>query len=87
MRFRGTFILLIICAALGGYLYFYEYKGGEKRDKAKQEENRLWKLESSSIQQIDLISPAQHIIAVRSGDKEWRITSPRALDADSDELN
>jgi len=87
MRFRGTLVLLIICAALGGYLYFYEYKGGEKRDKAKQEENRLWKLESNSIQQIDLISPTQHIIAVRLGDKEWRITSPRALDADSDELN
>ncbi len=87
MRFRGTLALLIICAGLGGYLYFYEYKGGEKRDKAKQEENRLWKLESSSIQQIDLISPAAHITAVRSGDKEWKITAPRALDADSDELN
>ncbi len=87
MRFRGTLALLVICAGLGGYLYFYEYKGGEKRDKAKQEENRLWKMDSSSIQQIDIVSPAQHITAVRSGDKEWRITSPRALDADSDELN
>jgi hypothetical protein len=87
MRFRGTLALLVICAALGGYLYFYEYKGGEKRDKAKQEENRLWKLESNSIQQIDLISPTLRITTLRSGDKEWRITSPRALDADSDELN
>lgn len=87
MRFRGTLVLLIICAALGGYLYFYEIKGGEKREKAKQEENRLWKLESNTIQQIELISPTQHITAVRSGDKEWRITSPRPLDADSDELN
>jgi hypothetical protein len=87
MRFRGTLALLITCALLGGYLYFYEYKGGEKRDKAKQEENRLWKLESNSIQQIDLVSPTQHITAVRSGDKEWKITSPRSLDADSDEIN
>ncbi|HYK91693.1 MAG TPA: DUF4340 domain-containing protein [Acidobacteriota bacterium] len=87
MRFRGTIILLVICAGLGGYLYFYEYKGGEKREKAKQEESRLWKMESSTIQQIDLISPANRITAVRSGDKEWRITSPRELDADSDELN
>ncbi len=86
MRFRGTLALLIICAGLGGYLYFYEYKGGEKREKAKQEENRLWKVDSSSIQQIDLISPAEHITAVRSGDKDWRITAPRALEADSDEL-
>jgi hypothetical protein len=87
MRFRGTAILLVICAALGGFLYFYEYKGGEKREKAKQEENRLWKVESSSIQQIDLISPAQRVTALRSGDKEWRITTPRALEADSEEFN
>ncbi len=87
MRFRGTLVLLLICAALGGYLYFYEYKGGEKREKAKQEENRLWKVESDSIRQIDLVTPTQHITATRSGDKDWRITSPRNLDADSDELN
>ncbi len=86
MHFRGTLALLIICAGLGGYLYFYEYKGGEKREKAKQEENRLWKVDGSSIQQIDLISPTEHITAVRSGDKDWRITAPRALEADSDEL-
>ncbi len=87
MRFRGTFVLLIICALLGGYLYFYEIKGGEKREKAKQEENRLWKVESSSIQQMELIFPSQHITVVKAGDKEWNITAPRALDADSDEVS
>ncbi len=87
MRFKGTLVLLIICVAFGGYLYFYEIKGGEKREKAKQEENRIWKVDSAAIQQIDLTSPEQHITAVRSGDKEWRITVPRPLDADSDELN
>jgi hypothetical protein len=87
MRFKGTFILLVVCAALGGYLYFYEIKGGEKREKAKQEENRLWKVESSNIQQIDLILPNQHITTVRSGDKDWKIAFPRPLEADSDEVN
>jgi hypothetical protein len=87
MRFRGTWILLILCAAVGAYVYFYEIRGGEKRDKQKQEESRIWKVESNDIQQIDLITPQQHITAVRKSDKEWRITAPRALDADSDELN
>ncbi len=87
MRFKGTFILLIIGAALGAYVYFYEIKGGEKREKAKQEETRIWKTESASIQQIDLITPEQHITAVRSGEKEWKITAPKALDADAEELN
>jgi len=87
MRFRGTLALLVICAALGSYVYFYEIKGGEKRERAKQEENRLWKYESGNIQQIDLIFPDQHITGVRTGEKEWKVTAPRALDADSEEFN
>ena len=87
MRFRGTLILLLICAALGAFVYFYEIKGGEKREKEKQETSRLWKVESANIQQIDLVTPQEHITAVRKGDKEWKITAPRAVDADSDELN
>ena len=86
MRFRGTLVLLVVCVLLGGYLYFYEYKGGEKREKAKEAEKQLWKVDPGSIQEIDLTTPAQHITAVRAGDKDWRITSPRALDADADEL-
>jgi hypothetical protein len=87
MRFRGTFALLLICAALGAYLYFFEIKGGQKAETAKQEENRIWKVDSNTIQQLDLTTPDGHISAVRSGDKDWKITAPRQLDADSDELN
>lgn len=86
MRFRGTLILLLICAALGGYLYFYEIKGGEQRAKAKQEENRLWKLESGDIQQLDLTFAGEHITATRIGDKDWKIAAPRSLEADSEEI-
>ncbi len=87
MRFKGTLVLLILCLALGAYLYFYEIKGGEQREKAKQAENQLWKLEGKDIQQIDLASANQHITAVRKSEKEWGLTAPRPLDADSDELN
>jgi hypothetical protein len=87
MRFKGTLILLLVCLALGGYLYFYEIKGGEQREKAKQAENQIWKLDGQNIQEIDLTSPNQHITAVRKGDKEWVLTAPQQWDADSDELN
>jgi hypothetical protein len=80
-------MLLVVCAALGAYVYFYEIKGGEKRDKEKEESNRVWKVESNSIQQIDLVEPEEHITALRKSDKEWKISAPRSLDADSDELN
>ena len=87
MRFKGTLILLIACLALGGYLYFYEIKGGERREAAKQAEDQIWKLEDKNIQQIDLVSSGQHITAVRKGEKEWALTAPKPFDADSDELN
>jgi len=87
MRFKGTFVLLILCAGFGAFLYFYEIKGGEKRTKAKEEETIVWKVPSDDVQQVDLITPDQHITAIRSGDKQWKITAPRSLDADSDELN
>jgi hypothetical protein len=87
MRFRGTLVLLVICIGLGAFLYFYEIKGGEQREKAKQEQNRLWKVDSAAIQQIDLTMPEEHITAVRSGEKSWKITAPRSVEADSEEIN
>jgi hypothetical protein len=87
MRFKGTLILLVVCLLLGGYVYFYEIKGGEKREKAKEAEKQIWKIDSQSLQQIELFSAGQHITAVRQGISDWKLTSPRTLDADSDELN
>jgi hypothetical protein len=87
MRFKGTLVLLIVCLALGGYVYFYEIKGGEQREKAKEAENQIWKFDSKNVQQIDLNSEGQHIAAIRKDEKDWILTSPRRLDADSEELD
>jgi hypothetical protein len=87
MRFKGTLVLLIACLALGGFLYFYEIKGGEKREKAKQAENQVWNLEEKNIGQMDFIYPDRHITAVRKEEEQWVLTAPRQLEADSDELN
>jgi hypothetical protein len=87
VRFKGTLILLILCLGLGAYLYFYEIKGGEQRDKAKQAENQIWKLDGSAIRQLDISSAGQHITLVRDGEKDWAISEPKSLQADSDEAN
>jgi hypothetical protein len=87
MRFKGTLVLLIAVIAFGSYIYFYEIKGGEKREKAKQTENQVWKLEDKNIVQLSLISPDSHITAERKSDQTWTLTAPQAWDADSAELN
>ncbi len=85
MRFRGTLILLIICLGLAGYVYFYEIKGGAQREKAKQGENQVWKFDVGNIEQLSLTSQGQTISARRK-DKDWEITAPRLLDADTEEF-
>jgi hypothetical protein len=90
MRFKGTLVLLLVCLGLGAYVYFYEIKGGEQREKAKEAENQVWKFDSKTIQQIDLIYPSLRIAAMRQGEKGWVITSSdsqRTLDGDSDALD
>lgn len=86
MRFKGTIVLLIMVVALGAFIYFYEIKGGAQRDKIKESENQIWKIEDESIQQMEFSSPGERITAVRKSDKQWALTAPRTLDADSDEL-
>jgi hypothetical protein len=86
MRFKSTLILLAICLLLGGYVYFYEIKGGEQRTKAKEAENQIWKLDANSIQQIDLSSPGLLISAARQKNADWVLTAPNKYEADSDEL-
>ena len=87
MRFKGTFLLLIVALAFGSYLYFYEFKGSAQREKAKEAESQIWTLESKNILQMDLISPNLRISAKRTGNNDWTIDSPRILEGDSAELN
>ena len=87
MRFKGTWILLLICLALGCFIYFYEIKGGEEREKAKEAEKRFWVIEGNQIKQIELLPPDEKIVAVRKNADEWTIQEPRVLEADSNELN
>ena len=90
MRFKGTLALLLVCLGLGAYVYFYEIKGSQQREKAKEAENQVWKFDSQSIRQIELVSRAQRISATRQNEKDWVLGSsfhPRSFDADADELN
>ena len=87
MRFKGTLVLVLVAAAIGAWLYFYEVRGKEGREKAKEAEGRLWTLEEKDVAAIALISPDERIEARRQDEGGWRITLPRELDADGAELD
>ena len=87
MRFKGTLALLVIAILFGGYLYFYEYKGGEKREAAKKTEKRVWQFDPEDIVSVDLSSQAGRMAAERDENGSWKITVPREWLADDDQLN
>ena len=87
MRFKGTFALLLIAVMFGGYIYFYEYRGGEKREASKKTENRVWQFDVEDIIHVDLTSLEGRMIAERGDDGRWKITAPRQWLADGEQLN
>lgn len=88
MRFKGTLILLLVCIGMGCFIYFYEIKGGEVREKAKEAEKRFWMLESKDIQRIELTPPDGNFVAVRKNEEEWVLEAlSRTLEADVGELD
>ena len=87
MRFKGTFALLIIAILFGSYIYFYEYKGGEKRAAEKKTENRIWRFDAEDIVRVELTSREDRMSAERGDDGRWKITAPRQWLADGDQLN
>ena len=87
MRFKGTFALLLIAILFGAYIYFYEYKGGEKREAAKKVENRIWQFDTEDIVRAELTFNGDLIIMERSENDRWKITAPRELFADAAQIN
>ena len=87
MRFKGTIVLLLIAILFGGYIFFYEHKGGEKRDAAKRVENRIWQFNAEDIVSVTLASKDDLMAAERKDGDVWKMTAPREWLADNDQLN
>src|SRR5690349_11926430 len=85
MRFKGTAVLFLVFLVLGGYVYFTEFRGKEEREKQEQAKKKVFQVEDQNITEISLIYPDRTITGVKKGEKQWQITSPAGLEADSDE--
>jgi len=84
VRFKGTLVLLLVFAALGGYVYYTDFYGKEARDKQEEAKKKLFGGEAKDINEITLENAGTTLTAVRKGEKAWEITSPAGLEADSE---
>ena len=87
MRFKGTLVMLAVAIIFGGYIYFYEYKGGEKREAAKKIENRIWQFDPEDIVHVELTAHGGLMAAERGEDGRWKITAPREWLADNAQMD
>ena len=84
MRFKGTLVLLVVFAVLGGYVYYSDFYNQEERQKQESAKKRLFGDEAKDVSEISLEYEGRSVTAVRKGESEWEITSPSGLEADAE---
>src|SRR6516225_660173 len=85
MKFKGTAALFLVFLVLGVYVYLTEFRGQEQRQKQEESKKKAFQVEDKDITEISLVYPDRTLSAVKKGDKQWNITSPAGMEADSDE--
>src|SRR5437867_12777945 len=85
MQFKGTTILFILFVILGGYVYFTEYRGKEERQKQEESKKNAFPGAPTDITEISLVYPDRTLSAVKKGERQWEITAPAGVQADSEE--
>jgi hypothetical protein len=78
VSWRRILILLVLVAGLGTYLYVYELPQAREEGSKK----KLLGVDKDAIVGLDLVFPDREI-ALKKGDKGWRLTKP--VDAPADE--
>jgi hypothetical protein len=85
MRFRNNIILLIILAALGGYVYYTEFRNKDEERKLEDAKRKVFQFEGKDVSEIKITQDGKTIAGVRKNEKDWSIAEPPGLEADSGE--
>ncbi|MEE9167688.1 MAG: DUF4340 domain-containing protein [Candidatus Neomarinimicrobiota bacterium] len=81
---KKTLSLLFIFVTLAVFVYFYEYKGGQEREKADEIRASLLKLVEDDIESVTLSGGEDNdtITYLREDPDNWRIVSPVMTEAE-----
>ena len=83
MNPRTTGILLLVTAALGAFVYFYEIGGEEQRAEAEAAGKRLFPdVEAEAISSILLTTSDGVSARLEHAEASWKLSEPLAFPAD-----
>lgn len=85
MSLRTTGVLVLLLAALVGFVYFYEIRGADERYMARTMAGRLLRLEADAVNGLTVQRGDTTIVIERSEDG-WRILRPVATGGDDGEI-
>ena len=86
MKIFRTLGLLVILIALSAYVYFYEIKGGEEREKQKAMEEKVFHFETDSVDIIEIRSIFNRFRFEKNGEN-WTIKEPVKTGGDNSAIN
>ncbi len=85
MSLKTTGVLVLLLAALVGFVYFYEIRGAGERYKARMKAGRLLRLETDSVIGLSVFR-GDTTIAIEKSEDGWRILQPVITGGDNGEI-
>jgi len=83
MNPRTTAVLALVAAALGAFVYFYQVRGGERREAAEERAKRLFPdLEADDVRAIEFTTSDAREVRLESGEEGWALVQPLTFPAD-----
>ena len=83
MSFKTTIVVAVLLLLLGGYAYWFEYKGGQKREEQKEKEKTLFEVKKEDVTQIQIDGiETGPVLLVPENQESWKLTKPLQTKAD-----
>ncbi|MGB7623456.1 MAG: DUF4340 domain-containing protein [Terriglobia bacterium] len=86
MKWRNLWIWAVVLAGLGGFVYFYEFRGEAKREQARQKAEKVFDVQEEAITSITLQRGSEKLLIDRQNGL-WMIDSPVSTPADQSAVN
>ncbi len=88
MNPRTTGLLLLVAAALGAFVYFYEVRGGEQRKEAEQSAKRLFPgVQGTEVSFLSLTTTDGKTARAERKEGAWQLVEPLAFPGDAVNLD
>ena len=80
---RSTWLLIFFALILGGWVYFYEIRGTEKRSQIEAKQQQIFDFAEEEIQKITIAKSEEILEFVRTGNKNqpWQMKQPENVPA------